>query len=77
MGAVTIRVKAYPEARKEVWQQVQELQFDAYVKEPAQDNRANKRIVTLIARHFSVPLQNVRMLTGARTRGKTFTVTLL
>lgn len=40
------------------------------VKEPAAAGRATKRARELVARHFSVPVQNVVVTRGARSRVK-------
>ncbi len=72
-----VRVKVYPGARKEVWLKVASNQFEAYVREPAQQNMANMRVLTLVAREYGVPTTAVRMQAGARARGKTFSVILL
>lgn len=65
-----IKVKTTPGAREEMFEQKSELVFEAKVKERPQNNRANKRIVELVAAHFKVPTKNVRIVNGHRHPSK-------
>ena len=49
---------------------VSDTEFHIETREPAAQNRANTRIRELIAREFGVPLGQVRLLTGHRSRSK-------
>jgi uncharacterized protein YggU (UPF0235/DUF167 family) len=46
------------------------------VREPATGNRANTRVREIIARQQGVPLGNVRILTGHRSRAKMVSVSI-
>ena len=59
-----IKVRATAAARKESFTQKSSTVFEAKVKEPAQQNRANKRIIELVARHFGVRPGDVRIVNG-------------
>ncbi len=67
-----IRVKAFPDAKKEHIEMVSDQQLRIFVREPAQDNRANKRIRELVAQHYSVPENTVRMISGHQHMNKIF-----
>lgn len=88
-----VRVKTFPDARKErvivrsaaknaptqnedhsiiIYNTIIEL--EVYVREPAQHNMANNRVRQLVAQHCNVPIERVRMQSGARSRSKTFVV---
>lgn len=69
---VTVRVT--PKSRREHFEVAQNGEFKAAVKEAPERNDANDRVQQLVARHFNVPLTNVRFLTGQRSRKKTFEV---
>ena len=69
-----ISVRVTPKARKEKFMEVSEGEFTAAVKEKAERNQVNDRVQRLVARHFNVPLTNVKFLTGQRSRKKTFEV---
>jgi uncharacterized protein (TIGR00251 family) len=66
----TVRVKVRAGARKESCVEKQEGVFEISVKEPAEKNRANARVVELIARHFRVAAREVRIVKGQRSPGK-------
>lgn len=69
-----VRVKVTPDARREKMEELKTGVFVIAVKEPAEQNRANARVRELLARHFHVPVEKVRMRTGARSGSKTFDV---
>jgi uncharacterized protein YggU (UPF0235/DUF167 family) len=56
-----VHVIVTPHSRKEV---------HIRVREPAERNMANKRVIELIARVFQVPATQVRILTGHRSPSK-------
>lgn len=51
-GIVQVRVKVTPGASKEVFRQTGAREFEAYVREPAQKNMANRRVLSLVKEHF-------------------------
>ena len=59
-----IKIKATPGAKKESFEQKSETVFEIKVKERAQKNLANKRILELVAAHFKVPRGMVRIVSG-------------
>jgi len=69
-----IRAKVRAGARKESFQIKSETAFEIAVKEPAEENRANARVVQLVARHFRVASNKVRIVKGQRSPGKTLRV---
>jgi uncharacterized protein YggU (UPF0235/DUF167 family) len=59
-----IHVKVTAGAKKEVWKQKSEDHFEVSVKEKAERNMANSRILELVALHFKVPVNTVRIVNG-------------
>lgn len=59
-----IRVKAFPDAKKEHVEIDDAGRLRIFVREPAQDNRANKRILQLVAQNQNVPIDAVRLISG-------------
>jgi uncharacterized protein YggU (UPF0235/DUF167 family) len=59
-----IRVHALPGAKREELLKEKEDVWRISVREPAEQNLANERIRTLVARELSVTLSAVRILTG-------------
>ena len=73
----TIKVKTFPSAKKERFIITKEGSdmFEIYIREPAQNNMANYRVRELIARHFKVTLQDVRIIAGHHSPKKRLVVT--
>lgn len=69
---ITVMVTAG--ARREVVEKVSDNVFEISVREPAQHNLANKRVVELIARAFTVPTHHTRIISGHRSRKKIISV---
>lgn len=63
-----------PGAKKEQIEQRSEDQFVISVKEKAQRNLANNRVVELLAKYFDVPANRVRLVSGHRSMKKVFTI---
>lgn len=59
-----IRVKAFPNAGKEVVEKLDDHRLQICVREPATDNRANKRIIEIVASHYNIPTNTVRIISG-------------
>lgn len=71
-----IKVKVKTGARKESFVQKKDDHFDISVSEKAERNMANKRVRELIARHYSIPLGRVRIVTGHTKPSKILSVGL-
>ena len=69
-----VRVKVWPDAGEELVRDGKKGALEIFVREPPADNRANKRVCVLIARHFKVPPASVRIISGHRIRNKTISV---
>ena len=44
------------------------------VKEPAKQNLANRRVQSLVAKHFKLPAAKVRLISGHHSPSKIFSV---
>ena len=71
---VTVKVKAG--ARKESVKEVSPERFEISVREEAEHNQANLRIVDILAERFGVPVKCIRMIKGHRTSSKMFTISI-
>ena len=69
-----IRVKVSPSAKKEIFKQINEDHFEVSVKEKAERNEANTRVLQLVANHFKVPVNKVRIVNGHRHPSKLLVV---
>lgn len=59
-----IKVKVKAKQKRESINQKSKDSFEVSVKEPALRNLANTRVVELVAQHFSVPVDKVRIVNG-------------
>jgi hypothetical protein len=59
-----IHVKIKPDSKEDKIIQKNETSFIVHVKEPAEENRANKKLIELIADKFKIVKSKVRIVTG-------------
>jgi len=59
-----IHVKVSAGVRKEEFSQKSKDHFEISVREKAERNMANTRVLELIAEHFKVPVSKVRIING-------------
>jgi len=67
---VRVKVGARREALKELGKGVLEIS----VREPAERNAANRRVIELLALHFGVSVKKIQFLKGQRSPAKLFMV---
>ena len=65
-----IHVKVSAGERKESFKQKSEDHFEIFVKEKAERNMANARVLELVASHFKIPVSRVRIVNGHRHPSK-------
>lgn len=71
---IIIHIKAFPDAKKESFAEITPHKFRVFVREPAQNNQANRRITTLLSEHYSIPLGQVRIISGHHGNNKTIEI---
>lgn len=71
-----VKVIVKPSARKEKVEKTGEQSFSIAVREPAERNLANQRIREILADEYAITVNMVRLVTGHRSRGKIFEVTI-
>lgn len=59
-----VHVKVTAGARKESFKKINEDHFAISVREKAERNLANTRVLELIAEHFKIPQSKVRIVNG-------------
>lgn len=69
-----IKIRVVTDSKKELLTKVSEDHFSATVKEAAERNMANKRVMQLVAAHFAVPPNKVRIISGHHSPGKILSV---
>ncbi len=69
-----IKVKVIAGARKESIEKTSSNSYNISVKEPAERNMANGRVVELVALNLGVPTKNVRITNGHHSPSKLLSV---
>ena len=65
-----IHLKVKTKAKKEMIEDVGKNHFQISVKEVAENNLANKRVLELVATHFKIPISKVHMIKGHKSSSK-------
>ena len=69
-----IRVRVTADAKKESFKKLLENSFLISVKEPAEQNRANARVLLLVAEHFGIESKQIRIISGHHSLGKILSI---
>lgn len=67
---LTIDVKAKPNSRQSSLLQLDDGTWQAQLKSPPVDGKANQELITLVAKQFGVSKSNVAIKTGSSGRFK-------
>ena len=59
-----LKVRVLVDQREELIKELKPQYLAIKVREPAKQNRANKRVLELVARHYQLPLRAVRIVSG-------------
>ncbi len=65
-----IHVKITPEAKSDTVEKKTDTSYMVNVREPAELNQANKKMLRLLAIYFEVPLSKVKIVTGHKQPSK-------
>ena len=71
-----VKVRVTPSGKKERVAQKGKTEFEMIVKEPAQQNLANRRVQQLLAEAFNTSPRSVHLISGHRSGTKLFNVEL-
>ena len=69
-----IRVSVSAGAKREVFKEVKNDSFLVSVKDPAEQNLANKRVLELVAAHFGILPKQIRIISGHHSPSKIFSI---
>ncbi len=69
-----VKVRVVAGAKKEVFEAVSKDQFKVSVKEPAEQNRANRRVLECVALHFHIPKERIKIISGHHSPSKILSV---
>jgi uncharacterized protein YggU (UPF0235/DUF167 family) len=65
-----IHVKVTAGARRESWKRKSGDHFEVSVREKAERNLANTRVLELVASHLKIPVKKIRIVNGHRHPSK-------
>lgn len=69
-----IKLKVFPDSKKDVLKEVSGLRFEARVRAPAERNLANEAVRELVGRHFAIPTGKVRIVSGHHSPTKILSI---
>lgn len=69
-----VHVKVTAHAGKESFKQIKKDHFEVSVREKAERNEANTRVLELVAEYFKVPINKVRIINGHHHPSKLLSV---
>ena len=69
-----IKIRVTPDAKEEKFCQKTKDHFTISVREEAERNLANGRVLELVARHFKLPVGKVRIISGHHSSSKILNV---
>jgi uncharacterized protein YggU (UPF0235/DUF167 family) len=69
-----IHVRVEAGSKKEYLDQLDDTHFKVSVKEPAEQNMANWRVIEMIAEHFGKPTSKIRMISGHHSPSKILSI---
>lgn len=65
-----IRLRVVAGAKKELFEEISKDHFRVAVKEKAERNMANKRVIELVANYFGIKLYQVKIISGHHSPSK-------
>jgi uncharacterized protein (TIGR00251 family) len=69
-----IKVKVFPNSKKEAIISKSRDSFEIYVKEKPEQNQANKRIIEILSSYFKLEKSQIKLVKGAKTQNKIFEI---
>lgn len=69
-----IKVKVFPNSKKEEILKRKENSFYIFVKEEAKQKRANEKVFKILASYFKVSLSQIKLIKGGREKNKIFDI---
>ena len=56
-----IKVKAKPYSKKEEIKKISEKEYEISIKEPAENNKANNKIISILSKEFSISYKKIKI----------------
>jgi len=69
-----IKVKVFPNSKKEEIIKKSEDSFEVRVKEKPEKGKANREVVRILSCYFKIPESKIRLIRGFKKRNKIFEI---
>ena len=69
-----IRVRVTADAKRDTLEAISVDSFLVSVKDPAEQNLANKRVLELVANHYGIEPKQIRIISGHHSPGKILSI---
>ena len=69
-----IKVKVFPNSKKEEIIKKSEDSFEVKVREKPEKGLANKKVINVLSSYFKIPSSKIRLIKGFKQRNKIFEV---
>lgn len=71
---ITAKVKTGSSQEKIISNSTQEVDIIIYVREKPYDGLANRKIIQLLSKYYSVPKTHIKLIKGQKSKLKTFSI---
>lgn len=59
-----IKVRVFPKSKKEEFKEVGENRFEIKIKEKAERNLANNKVLEILANYFKIRVEDIKIING-------------
>jgi uncharacterized protein len=70
-----INVRVKPNSSKQEVKKIEDKSYVVSLKKPAEDNKANIELIKLLKKHFKVPVKDIKIIKGLKSRNKIVEIT--
>jgi uncharacterized protein YggU (UPF0235/DUF167 family) len=72
-----IKVRVFPKSKKEEMKVVGDNRFEIKVKEKAERNMANERVLQILSEHFGIEQKKIKIINGHHSPSKLLRVDIV
>jgi uncharacterized protein (TIGR00251 family) len=69
-----IKVKVFPNSKKDEIVKKKDDEFEVRAKEKAEEGRANREVIKVLADYFKIDELKIRLIKGSKERNKIFEI---
>ena len=71
-----IKIKVFPKSKKEEIRKIKENNFEIKVREKAEKNMANKRVIEILSDYFKINEKQIRIVNGHQSPIKMLSINI-